>query len=117
MKILEIKEYMVIEHDRLIEVIDATTFMGLPRTYYLKEMAELSTARRTLMIGKVPVVASYLVREDNLAFWIGPEIQDKEQPIFWTGRKPDWVTTSEDLAELAASKLIEYLTKQSEEED
>jgi hypothetical protein len=63
------------------------------------------------------VVASYLVREDNLAFWIGPEIQDKEQPIFWTGRKPDWVTTSEDLAELAASKLIEYLTKQSEEED
>ena len=107
----------VIDHERLLDVIDRCAFMGLPRTYYLKEPAELTSCRRVITIGKVPVVCSYLVREDNLAFWIGPEVQDDDLAMFWNDRRPDWVETSEDLAEFVASKLIEHLTKEFEEDE
>jgi hypothetical protein len=110
-------DYVVVDHFRLIDIIKRCEFLGLPHTYYLKGRAELSSARRAMMIGKAPVVVSYFVQEDNLAFWIGERVQDESAAIFWTGRRPDWVTTSEDLVELVATKLIEHLTERFEEED
>ena len=108
---------VVVSHEDLLRAIEASQFMGLPRTYHFQSPKDFPSVRRVLTVGKVGIIASYIVRENNLAFWIADHVGELgESQIFWCGDKPDHIVLSEELVEFAATRLIEHLMTEFEED-